>query len=445
MASLSYIDRYDFPEKSYALKFADVCLTPLRISLGGEHFGSDQVNRSEAKVHSLAVRIFAGMTALVLFPLMLGALAVKWIKCDEWQNIDIDLADEDPEENSIPQDELSQEEETQPSPSLTADLTKDEFHQTLKEDLSRVHHLDVKFGSPEKGTWRKHGEKCGEYNQTLDAYLKNRTAEWPDRRPLVIQLIGSFDKIDRKIIAITIDFLKQFHQIHIRLEKDVKTMDELKADYLQAVQENRKQRDDEFQEMIQEFAHDKAENSFPRPDGQYESDFALNILGETLLPEIEAAAGQKCNLIAFTSADLFGSDMQNFVFGSASLYQGVGIWSNARFGNPRESSATFEKCLLRMMKISAHEFGHMRAIPHCTDYECNIGGYMSAQELDRRPLFYCLQDTAKICSLGQTNLLNYHQNLLKFFQGFNKKYDLHCDLSKELDTLQERIAQLNSV
>ena len=95
-----------------------------------------------------------------------------------------------------------------------------------------------------------------------------------------------------------------------------------------------------------------------------------------------------------------------------------------------------------MMKISAHEFGHMRGLSHCTDYECNIGGYMSSTELDRRPLFYCLQDTAKICSLGQTSLLGYHKNLLKFFLNFNTKYETNCDLSKEIDTLKGRIALL---
>ncbi|MBA3239052.1 MAG: hypothetical protein H0T62_11990 [Parachlamydiaceae bacterium] len=138
--------------------------------------------------------------------------------------------------------------------------------------------------------------------------------------------------------------------------------------------------------------------------------FALNAV-HTLKREINKKANQESLLIAFTNEDLFAKSLTNYVFGLASLTEGVGIWSNARFGNPKNSVQSFQKCLLRMMKISAHEFGHMRGLPHCTDFKCNIGGYMSTLELDERPLLYCLQDTAKICFLSQVSLSDYHQNL----------------------------------
>ncbi len=121
---------------------------------------------------------------------------------------------------------------------------------------------------------------------------------------------------------------------------------------------------------------------------------------------------------------------------------GVGVRSKARFGNPVDGAAAFKNCLMRMMKISAHEFGHMRGLPHCVDYECNIGGYMSLKELDSRPLLYCVQDMAKIAYLTQTPLLKMHQNLLNFFQKFNQTYGLNCDFSKEIRVLNARIQKL---
>lgn len=328
-------------------------------------------------------------------------------------------------------------------------LSQQELNARLKKELTCAHHLDVKLGPPEKGSWRKFGEGYGEYNQTCDDYFTDDKADWPDKRPLVIQRIGSFGKCDLKIIAITVDFLKVFHQIPIHVTDHIMTMNELKEMELEEIQSRWdngvKQGFGERHFEALNYSKSIINNDFPRKNGQYEADYALNFIDKHLLPALQDSIDEKCRVIAFTSEDLYTQDMANFVFGLASLYRGVGIWSNSRFGNPSASPKDFEKCLLRMMKISAHEFGHMRAIPHCTNYECNIGGYMSLPELDRRPLTYCLQDTAKICSLAQTSLLEYNQKLLKFFQTFNKKYELTCDLSKEIKTLKGRIAVLEKV
>lgn len=335
-------------------------------------------------------------------------------------------------------------------------LSQEEFNARLKKELACAHHLDVKLGPPEKGSWRKFGEGYGETNQTCEHYFTDDKTDWPDRRPLVIQRIGSFGECDLKIINITVDFLKVFHQIPVHITDHVMTMDELKEMELQQLQSRwnaakereAKEKEPGRQQWLYDEVNFKKNNikgRFPRQNGQYDGDYALNYMSEHLLPQLQESFDEKCRVIAFTSEDLYTQEMANFVFGLASLYRGVGIWSNSRFGDPTGSPKDFEKCLLRMMKISAHEFGHMRGISHCTDYECNIGGYMSSQELDRRPLTYCLQDTAKICSLAQTSLLEYNNKLLKFFQTFNQKYELTCDLSKEINTLKGRIAVLEKV
>lgn len=95
------------------------------------------------------------------------------------------------------------------------------------------------------------------------------------------------------------------------------------------------------------------------------------------------------------------------------------------------------------MKISAHEFSHMRNMTHCTDYEFTVCGSMTMDELDERPLLFCAQDTAKICYLTQTPILEHEQKLLDFFENFNRKYQLQWDCSKEIGTLKARIAKLS--
>lgn len=169
--------------------------------------------------------------------------------------------------------------------------------------------------------------------------------------------------------------------------------------------------------------------------------FILLQIEDLLLPEAQKKYAKECRLLVLTNDDLYTEALKNFVFGLGT--GSIGLWSKARFGDPKVNAKAFEKCLLRMMKISAHEFGHMRGLPHCTDYDCNMGGYMSLTELDNRPLTYCARDSAKICSLGQTSFLKYHKKLLRFFQGFNRKYGLNFDFSKEVSTLKGRIEALD--
>ncbi|MHC5033690.1 MAG: zinc metalloprotease [Planctomycetota bacterium] len=57
--------------------------------------------------------------------------------------------------------------------------------------------------------------------------------------------------------------------------------------------------------------------------------------------------------IAFTASDLWPGPGWNFVFGQASLTDGVGVWSIARNGDPDESDEAFRLCLLRTMKTGA--------------------------------------------------------------------------------------------
>ncbi len=412
MTNITYVDRFDYSDKSSWLKVSDACLTPLRIALNGNHFNSQKEPVLDSKIYRLAIRIFAGLGALIIFPITLISLAVKWLNRREWQNKDI---------------------ERQPQ----AAEPYEDIEDPLKKELACVHHVDNKLGSPKPGSWRAYGKnQLGEENQTFEKFLQLHNAGEPDNKPLVVQRIGFFNLLELKIIDITTDFLRVFHQIPIIVAADDMTMAQLKERKLQSLERyNVDETQGYYQQCIQEL-----NGTFPRQNGQYDGNLVIDMIFRLITPNLRKIH-DKCRVIAFTNEDLYVEGL-NFVFGCASLNGAEGIWSNHRLGNPNKGPKEFEKCLLRMMKISAHEFGHMRGFDHCTDYECNIGGYMSRDELDERPLIYCLQDTAKLCSLAKTSLLDYNTNLLEFFEKFNKTYKLQCDFSKEIKTLKGRISVL---
>ena len=98
-------------------------------------------------------------------------------------------------------------------------------------------------------------------------------------------------------------------------------------------------------------------------------------------------------VLALTTADLWPGHNWNFVFGQASLGERVGVWSIYRLGDPRTEPAT---CLLRTLKVAAHETGHMMGIPHCTAYDCGMNGSNHIKENDERPLWFCPEDEMKV-------------------------------------------------
>ncbi len=446
MINFSVIDSIDYPNKSYLLQKIDDSLACLRVVCNGRHFPLDEnENETDIKTHSLGLRILASLGALLTFPIILLALAVKWWKKDEWQGVL--LHNRYQIDSNQDMDAVEELEEIEEEPVLEG---QEEFTKFIQNECACVQHLDKTLPDPLPHSWREYGKEIGEYNQTLDDYIQGHDKCWPDHRPIHIQRLGLFSDIDLKIISITTDYLHIFHNLPIQFCRNILTMEELKTQYLKVSQETlqqpcatdkEKRRRDALQHWHQ-FIEERMKLDFPRKNGQYNADVAIELMEIALIPDLKDENVKNPQIIAFTNEDLYATQLTNFVFGCASLINGVGIWSNARFGDPSSNSQAFQTCLLRMMKIAAHEFGHMRGLPHCTHYECNIGGYMSLKELDSRPLLYCLQDTAKICYLTQISLLKQHKRLLEFFENFNQTYDLNCDFSKEVAMLKGRMSSL---
>uniref|UniRef100_A0A4X1SSR4 Archaemetzincin-2 n=2 Tax=Sus scrofa TaxID=9823 RepID=A0A4X1SSR4_PIG len=120
-------------------------------------------------------------------------------------------------------------------------------------------------------------------------------------------------------------------------------------------------------------------------------------------------------VVGITMIDLYPRDSWNFVFGQASLTDGVGIFSFARYGRDFYSShyegkvkklrkksssdySVFDNyyipevtsvLLLRSCKTLTHEIGHIFGLRHCQWLACLMQGSNHLEEADRRPLNLC--------------------------------------------------------
>ncbi|XP_055430946.1 archaemetzincin-2 isoform X2 [Bubalus kerabau] len=120
-------------------------------------------------------------------------------------------------------------------------------------------------------------------------------------------------------------------------------------------------------------------------------------------------------VVGITMIDLYPRDSWNFVFGQASLTEGVGIFSFARYGTDfysshykgelrkleRRSSSDYSVfddyqlpeatsvLLLRSCKTLTHEIGHIFGLRHCQWLACLMQGSNHLEEADRRPLDLC--------------------------------------------------------
>ncbi|XP_042305665.1 archaemetzincin-2 [Sceloporus undulatus] len=120
-------------------------------------------------------------------------------------------------------------------------------------------------------------------------------------------------------------------------------------------------------------------------------------------------------IVGVTMIDLYPKDSWNFVFGQASLTEGMGIFSFARYDSnfydanykgklkttkkplPGDYSIfdgyytpeITSKLLLRSCKTLTHEIGHIFGLHHCQWLECVMQGSNHLEESDRRPLDLC--------------------------------------------------------
>ncbi|XP_065909461.1 archaemetzincin-2-like [Dysidea avara] len=135
-------------------------------------------------------------------------------------------------------------------------------------------------------------------------------------------------------------------------------------------------------------------------------------------------------VVAVTMMDLYPNDEWNFVFGQASLQQGIGVFSFARY-HPnffeRDKSVAidtlhqltpddYQMLRWRAIKVLTHEIGHMFGLRHCVYFTCLLNGSNHAEESDRKLTFLCPVCLRKIQHAIKFDFLARYEGLVKFFQ-----------------------------
>ncbi|KAI5929089.1 Archaemetzincin-2 [Manis javanica] len=145
-------------------------------------------------------------------------------------------------------------------------------------------------------------------------------------------------------------------------------------------------------------------------------------------------------IVGITMIDLYPRDSWNFVFGQASLTDGVGIFSFARYGSgfyssrsegrvkklqkmPSHDYSVFDDyytpeatgaLLLRSCKTLTHEIGHIFGLRHCQWLSCLMQGSNHLEEADRRPLNLCPICLRKLqCAVG-FNIIERYEALVRW-------------------------------
>ncbi len=249
----------------------------------------------------------------------------------------------------------------------------------LQSAMAKLRPLHTKLGKPRPGDWLARFSESG---QTFAQYLRCRPViPKAQRRVIYFQPLGEFTPAQRKVVTLTAEYVGHHFNLPVKINKD------LPLTVIPA----------------------KARRTHPTwGDKQILTGYVLE---EVLRPRLPKDA---FGMIALTTSDLWPGEGWNFVFGQASLRQRVGVWSIHRFGDPDKDKKGFRQVLVRTIKTSTHELGHMFSMLHCTAYECDMCGSNSLSESDRRPLALCPECMAKVCWATGAAPVDRYRNLASF-------------------------------
>jgi len=259
--------------------------------------------------------------------------------------------------------------------------------QALHDAIKKVETFFKPMGKAEAYDWLASHNEPG---QTFDEYLDSSpTKPTKQRQKIYVLPLGTFTSQQKKIIDITAGYLEAFYDLPVQ-QMPPQTLKNPAS------------------------GEDRRYNEFLRSN-QIRTGYINEKILTPILPSDAAA------LIALTNVDLFPDESMNYVFGQASLNDRVGVWSLFRL-EPGADQATI---LHRMLKIAAHETGHMFSMKHCTKYECVMSGSNHIAETDSRPIDACPECMAKICWLSDVDPAARYDRLAAFLRknGLNKEAD----------------------
>lgn len=257
----------------------------------------------------------------------------------------------------------------------------------IKALIPHLKPLSETIHPPKPMDWLAEHDEPG---QTFDAYLKCKPVVLnQERKTIYVQPLGDLRGRRKTVVDLAAEFMGIYFGTEVRVLEPL-DLNLIPADSRRASRG--------FGEQIK----------------------STTVLDDILQPRLPADAAA---YIAFTAADLYPQDDWNFVFGQASLYNRVGVWSLARFGNPDYDDAFFRTCLLRTIKTATHETGHILSMYHCIACECNMNGSNHQAESDAKPLWLCPECLAKVLyATGQEPKERYRRLL-----GFSRRHALEAE------------------
>ncbi|RLJ23487.1 archaemetzincin [Chryseobacterium sp. 7] len=248
---------------------------------------------------------------------------------------------------------------------------------------------DIKLPTIKPGSWRYNHD---EHFQTFEDFQKLKKIK-PEsgKNTIYLQPIGVFDELQKKEIALTKEYLKTYFQLETKI---------LPALPNSIFPENVKRISKEGQEQI----------------------LAGYVLDSIL---IKRKPKDAVVLMGITEKDLFPKPEWNYIFGLASYEDGVGVTSMYRFANGHLTDSNFNESLLRLVKISSHEIGHMFGISHCLNANCVMNGTNSLSETD-----YHLARACSLCQRKLNSSIHYdNKKRLLELKNFFEKQHLNTELS----------------
>ncbi|WPO90385.1 Zn-dependent protease [Chryseobacterium sp. HR92] len=259
---------------------------------------------------------------------------------------------------------------------------------------------DIKLSaSPRPGSWRYNHD---EHFQTFEDFQKlKKIKPEPGKNTIYLQPIGKFNELQKKEIALTTEYLKIYFQLETKILPVLPNT---------IFPENVKRISKEGQKQV----------------------LAGYILDSIL---IKRKPKDAVVLMGITEKDLFPKPEWNYIFGLASYEDGVGVTSMYRFANGHLTDSNFNETLLRLIKISSHEIGHMFGISHCLNANCVMNGTNSLSETD-----YHLARACSLCQRKLNSSIHYdNKKRLLELKNFFKKQHLNMELSlaqQDLNLLQ---------
>ncbi|CAF1131752.1 unnamed protein product [Rotaria sp. Silwood1] len=299
----------------------------------------------------------------------------------------------------------------------------------LTDDIRRAVTIGIDecflpFPIPNEGDWVTiHAEQ----GQTVQQFERTkRTVPHSSFRTIYIQPIGSFDHPRAPSLEIICDFSRPFFpgcELEILPQID-------------------------FTDFSKHLQNGKRINQYTKQP-QYLTSFIIGHLKKMKRRERKHDR-RELFCIGVTMADIYPGSGWNFVYGLASIDDGIGIYSFSRLDPSFPDTATAGPCtdqeriliLKRAISVFVHEVIHLFGVEHCIYYLCLMNGANSEEEMDGQPLYLC-----PVCLRKMYSAMGKEKKHFNVIQMYTKISDL-CErlhFKDELAWYENRLKLLNKV